>query len=55
MKHAAARYRYRKSGGSWTGSSWAGQVQAQSDVLVLQILTKRHPGHEVELIEVKWK
>ncbi|MBD7987477.1 hypothetical protein H9645_05485 [Luteimonas sp. Sa2BVA3] len=51
------KYRYRKTVGSggWTGSSWSGNVAAQSEQLVMQILRKRHPGYEVELIEIRWK
>lgn len=57
MKHASVKYRYRKTVGSggWTGSSWSGNVAAQSEQLVMQILRKRHPGYEVELIEIRWK
>lgn len=55
MNHAQVRYRYRKPGGSWAGSSWGGNVQSQSEQLVMQILRKRHPGYEVELVDIKWK
>ena len=55
MNHAQVRYRYRKPGGAWGGSSWSGNVQSQSEQLVMQILRKRHPGCEVELVDIKWK
>jgi len=55
MKHATVRYRYRKPGGAWTGSSWSGSLQTQSEQLVMQALRKRHSNYEIELIDIKWK
>lgn len=55
MNHAQVRYRYRKSGGPWAGSSWSRNVQSRSEQLVMQILRKRHPGCDVDQLDIKWK
>ena len=57
MQHATVKYRYRKTAGTgpWTGSSWSGNVQSQSEQVVMQVLRKRHGGYEIELVEIKWK
>jgi len=56
IPHFQAKYRYRKNGkSSWAGTQLAGNIKQQSEQLVMQKIRSKHPGCEVELVELKWK
>lgn len=54
---AVVRFRCRRTGssGAWTSTSWSGRVLHQSESLVLQALRHARPGHDIELVELRWR
>lgn len=54
--YVQVKYKYRKIGSTgWTSTGWAGNVQHESESLVMQKLREKHNGCEVQLVEIKWK
>jgi hypothetical protein len=54
VENGDVRYWVRRSATSKASTSWSGSISSQSETLVMQELRKRHPGAEIELIDIKW-
>lgn len=56
MVTAWVSYRYKKPDSrSWTSTQSSFRVNQQSEALLMQEMRRTHPGHEIELLSIKWQ
>ena len=54
MAYFSVRY-YTKKGSNKSSRQLSGQINSQSETLVMQKLRNMHKGYDIELRELKWK